>query len=96
MRVSKERLRQEIQELQARLEQRDAVAYALRVNQLEGTSSVGNSVTAVFIFQIQPCIRARFWDLPTKSSVGNNIILQYITPFQAYYISTILRIAILY
>jgi hypothetical protein len=28
MRVSKERLRQEIQQLQARLEQRDAVAYA--------------------------------------------------------------------
>jgi hypothetical protein len=29
-------------------------------------------------------------------SVGNNIILQYIAPFQAYYISTILRIAISY
>ena len=34
--------------------------------------------------------------LDMTRSVGNNIILQYIALFEVYYISTILRIAILY
>jgi hypothetical protein len=33
---------------------------------------------------------------PNDTSVGNNIILQYIALFGAYYISAILRIAISY